>query len=197
MKKLLLSVSVTFIALVLNAQDSPRGLSLNDIAPDFAAVDQQGNRLHLKELLKKGPVVLVFYRGYWCPHCNKHLKRLEDSLSFISKHGASLVAISPEQKAAVTKTIEKTDVRFPVISDSSLTIMKKYDVAFPVSAQTVEKYKSYGIDFNVINGSENGTNLPVPAVYIIDQTGRIRYRFFDKDYTKRPSVAEIIANLTN
>ena len=195
MKNLFWSVSIFLFAFGVNAQDSPKGLAINNMAPDFKAIDQNGNQVDLKDLLKKGPVVLVFYRGYWCPHCNKQLKKLEDSLFLIKQNGASLVAITPEQHTGVTKTVEKINISYPVISDSGLSIMKNYDVAFQVSPGTIEKYKSYGIDFNVINGLENGPNLPVPAVYIIEKSGKILYRYFDKDYTKRPSVAEIIANL--
>lgn len=72
--------------------------------------------------------------------------------------------------------------------------MKGYDVAFAVDEKTIEKYKNYGIDFNEANGS-NGANLPVPAVYIINQDGKIIYKYFDTDYKKRPSVAELLKHL--
>jgi peroxiredoxin len=72
--------------------------------------------------------------------------------------------------------------------------MKSYDVAFQVDTMTIKKYKGYGIDFNNANG-ENGANLPVPAIYIVNKKGKITYRYFDADYRKRPSVKELLNHL--
>lgn len=172
-----------------------QGLAVNDKAPDFSAKTADGKTVTLKDQLKKGSVVLVFYRGQWCPYCNRQLKKLEDSLSLITGKGASVLAISPEVPQNIDKTIEKTKATFPILHDKNLAIMKSYDVAFKVDDKTIEKYKTYGIDFSVANGAENGANLPVPAVYVINKEGKIVYRHFDKDYTRRASVADILAHL--
>jgi peroxiredoxin len=195
MKKLILSVSVLLSTVSIFAQTEPKGLNVNDTAPDFSAKDQDGKILHLKDQLKNGAVVLVFYRGQWCPFCNRQLKKLEDSLSLITGKGASLVAISPEKPENIAKTIEKTKASYPILFDDGLTIMKSYDVAFAVDDKTIEKYKTYGIDFSEVNGSTNGANLPVPAIYVISKEGKIVFRHFDKNYTKRASVADILDHL--
>jgi peroxiredoxin len=120
---------------------------------------------------------------------------LEDSLSLITGKGATLVAITPEKSENISKTIEKTKATYPILFDDGLKIMKSYDVAFAVDNKTIEKYKGYGIDFTTVNGANNGAHLPVPALYVINKNGRIVFRHFDKDYTKRPSVADILAHL--
>ena len=194
MKKLILSILITISFFFCNSQSKPTGLQVNDKAPEFTAKDQNGNVISLNDALKRGKVVLVFYRGQWCPYCNKELKNLEDSLSLITSKGATVLAITPEQPAYVEKTIEKTKATYSILTDDKLKIMKAYDVAFSLDASTVEKYKTYGIDFSTANGS-NGDNLPVPAVYIIDTNGNIIYRYFNADYTKRPGVQEIAAHL--
>jgi peroxiredoxin len=194
MKKYLLLFAFVSAALTTIAQDVPKGLMVNDDAPAFSAKNQNGKMVSLKEELKKGAVVLVFYRGQWCPYCNKHLKKLEDSLSLITAKGASLITITPEKPENISKTIEKTKASYSILYDDGLKIMKSYDVAFAVDEKTVEKYKGYGIDFTKANG-ENGANLPVPALYIIGMDGKIAYRYFDTDYSKRASVAEILAHL--
>ena len=137
---------------------------------------------------------MVFYRGQWCPYCNRQLKELQDSLSFLQAKGATLVAISPEKPANISKTVEKTNAAYSVIFDDRLKIMKSYDVAFAVDSNTIERYKKFGIDFNDANGS-NGAILPVPAVYIINKEGRIVFKHFDTDYRKRVSVREILEHL--
>ncbi|MEP7231456.1 MAG: peroxiredoxin-like family protein [Ginsengibacter sp.] len=194
MKKIILTAFISALVLLSQAQTNPAGLQVNDKAPEFTAKDQNGKVISLEDALKNGKVVLIFYRGQWCPYCNKQLKGMEDSLSFITAKGASVLAITPEQPAMVGKTIEKTKATYSILSDDHLKIMKAYDVAYSLDAATVEKYKGYGIDFSSANGN-NGANLPVPAVYIIDTNGNIAYRHFDTDYTKRASIQEIVDHL--
>jgi peroxiredoxin len=194
MKKIFFLALIICQSAMLFAQTAPTGLKVNDAAPEFNAADQTGKLFNLKDELKKGAVVLIFYRGQWCPYCNRELKALEDSLSLIMDKGATLVAVSPEMPVNISKTIEKTKATFPILFDEGLKIMKSYDVAFAVDNNTIEKYKNYGIDFTQANGA-NGANLPVPAVYIINKAGKIIYKYFDKDYRNRASVAEILSYL--
>lgn len=194
MKKLLLSIGVLLTAFTSNAQDVPKGLNLNDKAPAFFAKDQDGKTVKLSEKLKSGNVVLIFYRGQWCPYCNKELKSLEDSLSLITAKGAMLIAITPEKPVNISKTIEKTKATYPILFDNGLAIMKSYDVTFAVDPKIIEKYKGYGIDLTEVNGS-NGANLPVPAVYIINKKGLIVYKYFDANYKNRASVQDILDHL--
>ena len=195
MKKLVLVLSVILQSFILTAQIPPQGLLVNDLAPNFTGKDQTGKEITLKTELKKGSVVLVFYRGQWCPFCNKQLKQLEDSLSFIKAKGATVLTITPEKAENIEKTISKTKASYSIIHDEGLDIMKKYDVAFKVDDKTIESYKKYGIDFTEANGVSNGANLPVPAVYIINMEGKIVYKYFDANYRKRSTVKEILSYL--
>ena len=190
------SILLLLIGVNVFGQEKPEGLFINSKAPDFKSKDQNGNEIVLKDLRKKGPVVLVFYRGYWCPYCNKELQRLEDSLLLITDKGAQLIAITPEKKEGVAKTIEQTKATYPIITDEEMKIMKAYDVAYPVDDKTVGRYKMASIDLAANNGQKPGSvYLPIPAVYIINKDGEISYRFFDADYKKRPSVKDLLENL--
>lgn len=195
MKRITLLSVLLSCASLLFAQNAPKGLNLNDQAPGFSANDQYGRLVSLQDELKKGPVVLVFYRGQWCPYCNRQLKQLEDSLSLIKAKGASVLTITPEKPENITKTISKTKTSSSILHDEGLNIMKSYDVAFKVDDKTIEAYKKYGIDFAEANGNLNGANLPVPAVYIVNTSGKIIYKYFDTDYRKRSSVKEILEHL--
>lgn len=194
MRKFILLFLMFFSVSLVNAQEAPEGLFLGSKAPDFKGKDQSGNEIRLKDLLKKGKVVLVFYRGQWCPFCNRELGRLSDSLELITAKGATLIAVSPELPENVSKTVEKTKATFSILYDDGLKIMKAYDVDFEVPENTVTRYRNAGIDLEKNNG-KNGKFLPVPAVYIIDQESNVTYRFFDADYKKRPSVQELLNNL--
>ncbi len=194
MKRILTSVCFVFTVVFLAAQEAPEGLFIGSKAQDFKAKDQHGKPVQLKELLKKGKVVLVFYRGQWCPYCNKALSRLQDSLQLITGKGATIVAVSPEKPENIALTVEKTKAEFPVLYDEGLKIMKAYDVEFEVPENTITRYRNAGLDIEKSNGA-NGKYLPVPAVYIIDKEQTVTYRFFESDYKKRPSVKEILDNL--
>ncbi|MBC7947595.1 MAG: AhpC/TSA family protein [Chitinophagaceae bacterium] len=194
MKRILCLVVLLHVILLAGAQDAPEGLFINSKAPDFRAKDQNGKEVRLKDLLKNGKVVLVFYRGQWCPYCSKYLKKLEDSLQLINGKGATVVAITPELPENVNKMVEKTDAKFPVLYDEGLKIMKAYEVEFEVPENVLTRYRNSGIKIDENNG-KNGNFLPIPATYIIDKESTITYRFFQSDYKKRPSVQEILTNL--
>ncbi len=195
MSKLMLFFSLV-IGINLNAQEKPEGLFINSKAPDFKAKDQNGNEIVLRDIRKKGPVVLLFYRGYWCPYSSKELQKLEDSLSFIKEKGAQIIAVTPEKQEGISKTIEKTKASYSIITDQEMKIMKAYDVAYQVDAKTVSRYKMANIDLAANNGQKpEAIYLPIPAVYIISKDGEIKYRFFDEDYKKQALVKDILNNL--
>ena len=195
MSKLVLLTLLWVPALFLSAQEKPEGLFINSKAPDFKATDQYGNEIRLKDVLRDSLVVLIFYRGQWCPYCNKQLKKLEDSLLLIKNKGARLIAVTPEKPEYISKTIEKTKASYPLLYDKEMKIMKAYGVAFQVDDKSVSRYKNADIDLLNANGQKDKAFLPVPATYIISKEGTILYRFFDTDYKKRPSVQEILDNL--
>ncbi len=198
MKKstLLFSILITITSIVFAQKETiyPTGLKVGEAAPMFTAKDQDGKKVNLKKALKNGPVIMLFYRGQWCPFCNKQLSHFSDSLQMLKAKGATVLAITPETADNVKKTIEKTKSSFPVLEDAGMAIMKQYKVNFAVDENTITKYKGYGIDFDKANGA-NGANLPVPATYIIGKDGIVKYVFFNTDYRKRVSVQEILNNL--
>lgn len=194
MKRMVFFACLSLMVQVAVAQEAPEGLFIASKAPDFKAKDQNGKEIRLKDLLKEGKVVLVFYRGYWCPYCNKELSKLQDSLQLIKDKGATLIAVSPEKQENISKTIEKTKAEYSILHDEGLKIMKAYEVEFEVPENTITRYRNAGIDIGKNNG-DNGNFLPIPAVYIIDKESTITYRFFEPDYKKRPTVLDLLNNL--
>ena len=192
MKKLIVIIlSGILLCGVAYSQEAPEGLFINSKAPDFKGKDQNGLDIRLKDLLKKGRVVLLFYQGYWNPACNKELKAFADSLELITSKKATLVAVTPEQKEGVTKTIENTKATFSILTDEQMKITKAYEVDLELSETNVKRYKNGGIDILENNG-KNGAFLPIPAVYVISKESSILYRFFNTDTKKRATVAEIL-----
>jgi peroxiredoxin len=192
MKKILLIAVTTFICLNAVAQS---GLRMGEAAPAFTAVDNTGKALNLKTLLKKHKaVVLFFYRGQWCPYCNKQISHLQDSLQLLTAKGAYIIGVTPETGENINKTIDKTHASFSIIQDKNYTIMKAYQVNYVVDDAMLAKLKNYGVDLEKNNGNTDHV-LPVPATYIIDSSGKIIYAHVDKDYTKRPPVSDLLKAL--
>ncbi|MDQ2794169.1 MAG: AhpC/TSA family protein [Bacteroidota bacterium] len=165
-------------------------LAVGDRAPAFKGTDAAGRPVELARLLKKGPVVLYFYRGQWCPYCSKELSQLQDSLAVLTRQGAQVVVVTPETAENIGKTVAKTKATFPIVHDQDFAIMKAYHTAFTVDPATVAKYKGFGVDLQQANGAATEV-LPVPATYIIGRDGRIRFAYFNPDYRQRVSVRQV------
>lgn len=173
----------------------PMGLKPGDKAPNFSAADTNGNIVNLVDELIKGPVVIIFYRGEWCPVCNRYLSNFQDSLSYVISAGAKVLAITPEMPSSALKMIEKTGATFTVIPDPTEEIMKQYDVMFNVTDAYQQKIRT-ALEADIAsNNNKQSAQLPVPATFIIDSKGNIVYRQFDLDYHIRASVKDILDNL--
>ena len=135
--------------------------------------------------------MLFFYRGQWCPYCNKYIQKLQDSLEYLTGKGAYVIGVTPETSENIGKTIEKTNASFSIIQDKGYKIMKDYDVNYTVDAGLYSKLKGYGVDLEKNNGNTDHV-LPVPATYVIGKNGKLIFVHFDKNYTKRTSVSELL-----
>ena len=184
-----LTILLTFSVLSVFAQDKPVALKVGDKAPDFIVKDHAGKMVSLKDLTQKGKVVVMFYRGAWCPFCNKYMSQLETALPEFSAKNATVVAITPETDESINKAIDKTKATFSVIYDKDRSIMKNWKVAYSMSDDMKTKYKGYGLDLEKQQGD---WMLPVPATYIVDKDGKIEFVHFDENYQKRAEVTEIL-----
>lgn len=169
----------------------PEPLYIGQKAPKILAVDQFGERFSLKDRLKEGPLVVVFYRGQWCPHCNRHMSSIQDSLQMILDAGASIVAITPEKGERIEKTMKKSGATFSIIYDENHRIMDKYKVTFKLSGWKRFIYGLGGININKASGNKDSA-LPVPATYIIAQDGTVFSSHFNEDYSERMLVKDMV-----
>ena len=193
MKGLLLII-LAVVSLNVHAQKAESSLKIGQMAPNFVASDQNGNQFKSSETLKDKQLIVVFYRGQWCPFCNRHLSELQDHLEDFKKAGAQIVAISPEKTENINKTVEKTKADFPVLWDKDNAIMESFGVNFILAKDLQVKYKEYGVDLTKDNGNSSQT-LPVPATFIIGKNGKIKFLQYDPDYKNRSSAKEILEHL--
>ena len=199
--RLLIVLILPFFTIASMAQtknktvNEAEGLQIGDIVENFSALDQHDEIFTLKEALGKGPVVIVFYRGQWCPYCMKHLSHLQDSLQLIYEKGATVVAISPEKSEFLKRTATKTNASFYLLYDEGYKISDTFDVTFlPNRTSRIMYNTMLGADLKNAHSDES-QRLPIPATFIIDQDGKIVWRHFDPDYKQRSSVSDIVKNI--
>lgn len=171
-----------------------QALKEGERAPDFALTNATGKTVRLKQLLNKGPVVVSFYRGGWCPYCNLTLRALEKSLPEIQAEGATLVAISPELPDGSLSTVEKDRLTFEVLSDSGNKVARQFGIVYQLSPELVKLYQGFGINLAQSNG-DGSNELPLAATFVISTNGTIAYAFADADYKKRMEPSETVAVL--
>lgn len=171
-----------------------KSLRKGDMIPDFTLPDQLGRKVNIRDLLKKGPVVISFNRGSWCPYCNLELNALKKHLPRFEELGASLIAISPQKPDESLSTAQKHNLEFPVLSDDNNETAKKFGLVFTLSTQVQEIYKTFGINLDQINSTGN-FDLPVPGTFIVNPKGVIIDLFVNADYKQRMEPVRIIEAL--
>ena len=176
-------------------QEGANALKVGQKAIDFTLPNQEGKLVLLKSLLSKGPVVVTFYRGDWCPYCNLQLRALQTRLAEIQILGASLVAISPQVPDGSLTKSEISEMNFTVLSDQDAKVASQYGVAWEVPEFLIEHMRvDRNLDLQKINNG-NGSVLPIPATFIIRTDGIVSWNYVNVDYRTRSEPEEIIEEL--
>jgi len=167
------------------------GIYIGEVAPNFTLSNAFGKKITLADELKKGPVVLIFYRGAWCPYCNLQLHALQESLPILNQYNARLITVTPQKPDQSAKQLAKDGFQFEVLSDLDSKVMKDYKLYFELPDALLTIYKKFDIDIEVFNG-EGRNVLPVPASFVIDQKGIVRAMMASTNYQKRMEPQAII-----
>ncbi|HTX13556.1 MAG TPA: peroxiredoxin-like family protein [Solirubrobacteraceae bacterium] len=170
-------------------------VSVGEKLAPFALADATGESRTLDELAAEGPLVIVFYRGGWCPYCNVTLRSYErDLVSHLAAHSARLVAISPETPDASLTTQEKAELSYTVLSDPGAELASSLGITFEPSEAGIAAQRTLGVDIRTTR-ADRGTMLPMPTVLIVDRDHVVRFVDIHPDYTGRTEVDEILAAL--
>lgn len=168
------------------------GVPVGSKAPDVHARDLDGNVVALSATWAKGSVLLVFYRGGWCPYCNYEIHALAANMAEYEKRGVTPVAISVDRPDIEAKTKATYRIPFPVLSDTDASVIEAFHVAKKVDAAERELMKSHGVDLDVQSGGAHH-EIAIPALFLIDREGIVKWAHSDADYKTRPSTAQILA----
>jgi len=171
-----------------------RAKKVGDKALAFSLRDPEGKVVSSQDLLAKGPLIVSFYRGVWCPYCNMDLQALQAALPEFERLGASLVAISPQTAPNSRKSTRDNKLTFPILSDVKGEVGAEFGLKFALPDYLIELYKNLKNDLPSFNDDPAWT-LPMPARYVIGQDSTILYAEVNPDYTRRPEPEEMIPAL--
>jgi peroxiredoxin len=186
--------TIDYASYGMQSDDAPKGLETGSKAP-VVDLTIDGKKVALTDLYKDQNVVIIFYRGFWCPKCNKHLSEFATKAKDLEAKGVRLIAITPETQEGIEKTKEKTGADFTIVSDTDGSLLRAFDVDYNVTEGYVNKVNEM-LKVSISENNAIGENkLPVPATYVINKEGTIIYSHFNPDYAQRASIEDILAAL--
>lgn len=154
------------------------------MVPDVSLTSTEGERLQLRQLIADNPTVLIFYRGGWCPYCNRHMAQLQEAHSQLNELGYQILAVSPDKPEYLQASKQEKDLSYTLLSDSDMQASKAFGLAFKVDPATVERYKNNGMDLEERSGYGHHL-LPAPAVFMVNPDGTITFQYVNPDYKTR------------
>ena len=171
--------------------ENTKPISPGGIIPQVNLQDAAGKKNNLSEQIKQKPAVIIFYRGGWCPYCNQHLRQLKTIEPKLRKLGFQILAVSPDRPSELSKSIEKQQMTYKLLSDNKMKAARAFGIAFRVADKTLKKYEQYGIDLQSASG-QNHHLLPVPSVFIVGTDGVIDFAYSNPDYKIRMTAEEVL-----
>lgn len=168
-----------------------RSLQVGQAAPDFALPNVHGEIVRMSDLRARGPVVVMFYRGEWCPFCNLAVRAYQEVLPEIKALGASLVAISPQTPDHSLSLAEKAGLGYEVLSDQGNAVARQFGIVYKMGDSIYQLQQQFGIDLSQFNGDES-RELPMPGTFVIDRNGTIRFAQVSADHTQRAEPSAVL-----
>ena len=159
-------------------------LAVGATVPAVTVLNPDGSERRIDPATLNGPTIVIFYRGGWCPYCNAHLGALSHTEQELLALGYEVLFLSADKPSLLYSSLEEPELSYRLLSDAKMNAARAYGVAFRVDDATVARYKSLGIDIESASG-ETHHQLPVPAVFILDRTGIVRFVHADPDYKIR------------
>jgi peroxiredoxin len=165
-----------------------------EVMPPFMLPDETGRLVSLQSLISRGPVVVMFYRGHWCPYCRLNVSAVIRAEGRITKLGGQIVAIMPETQKYAEQFKSESGAPFPVLTDLDNGYALSLNLAIWLGAE-IQQLLSY-LDLSDFHGND-GWVLPIPATFVVGGDGRVKARFVDPDFRKRMEIDDLIAAVRN
>ena len=171
-----------------------KSIKIGETIPNFSLKNAKNEVVNSSDILKNGKMIIAFYRGSWCPYCNLELKALQEKISEFKEKNATLVAISPQSPDNSLTVIEKHHLTFEVLTDKDNVFAKQLGIVFELQDFVLPYYHALGIDLSSFNENTNNS-LPIPAVFVVNESSKIIYKFADANYMNRIDIDELLNTL--
>lgn len=194
----LLAVALCVGAVRADVPDDPAKVvpvTVGSVAPAFQGREVDGRPYRFNPAKLRKPVLMIFYRGGWCPYCNLHLKDLRTVEPEIVRLGYDVIFLSTDRPSLLYSSL-KEKVNYHIVSDASMEAARAFGVAYRLDAETLSMMRTYGVDLEATQGTTSH-ELPVPSVFIIDRNGIVRFRHFNADYRVRLDAGSVLAAAKN
>lgn len=185
----LIAGSPVIAAEAFSSRTEVRPLSIE--VPSVEVLQLDGTAIDLHDVVGDNKAVVIFYRGGWCPYCNKQLAQLQSIESEIRELGFELLAVSADRPSNLQPSIDKHELGYTLYSDKTMAAARAYGIAFTMSAEGLARYKSNGIDLEAASG-ETHHQLPVPSVFIY-RDGRMTFQYVNPNHRERADPEVILA----
>lgn len=161
-------------------------------APETTLRTPGGAPVSLKAILMNKPTLILFYRGGWCPYCNRQLAELKNIETALTELGYQILAISPQTPEQLKSQMLESEFAAQLYSDSALDTLKAFGIAFYLDEETRQRYEDHGI---ALTQDDTGKPvLPAPALFFVNPKGMIEFSYVNPDYKVRPS-AELVLSV--
>ncbi|UTA48391.1 peroxiredoxin family protein [Simiduia sp. 21SJ11W-1] len=179
-------------AKALGLRDGGAGLAVGTAVPAFKASAHTGEPVSQKDLLAAGkPLLVIFYRGGWCPYCNLQIRQLTEAYNQFAKRNVELVLISADKVDGAALAQRRYEIPFPVLADPELSAHEAFNVVMTLSPELVETYKGYGIDVEQWSGKTHH-KFALASAFIVNPQGKVQWAHVSEDYKSRPSVPQLL-----
>ncbi len=182
--------SIDLSTVPLSAEDT-KPLKVGAKAPLMTLRAADGSDLDLSAAIAEKPAVVIFYRGGWCPYCNRHLVALQGIEEDLAQLGYTIYAISPDRPEKLRKSIKDKKLNYALLSDSTMAFSHAFGLAFKLDDATLARYREYGISLEDASGHTHHL-LPIPAVYVVATDGTILFSYSNPDYKTRLDADKIL-----
>jgi peroxiredoxin len=158
--------------------------------PPFLLPDDTGRLVSLPSLLNRGPAIVMFYRGHWCPYCRLNVRAVIEARDRIAALGGQIVAIMPETQKYAERFKSESGAPFPVLTDLDNGYALSLNLAIWLGTE-IQQLLSY-LDLSDFHGND-GWVLPIPATFVVGRDGLVKARFVDPDFRRRMEIDDLIA----
>ncbi|MHC4618187.1 MAG: peroxiredoxin-like family protein [Planctomycetota bacterium] len=177
---------------VARSAEEIRPLLVGARLPELSLKTVDARPFDLSAAIAEKPAVIIFYRGGWCVYCNTQMARLLQIEQQIRDLGFQIIAISPDKPEKLAETMDKHQMGYTLLSDSTMTAAKAFGIAFELDDATIAKYAEYGINLDDASGQSHHL-LPVPSVFVVGTDGIIKFEYVNPDYKVRIAPEVLLA----